>query len=240
MKRNRHIYAPQNKLAESKYKEYMGGIFKDDIECIELGVGENIAVPDKNVSRKHLGLPEDSFILLSFGAPNAGKDMDTMFNAVSQTDACIIHGGTHTFSLGSSPIELAQRYNLNGRAKIFNYFISEEEKAYFFGAADAIILSYTKAFASTSSMMWEAARFSLPCISSNANSLGRDVENYGLGVLFEAENPQSLVEAIKWYQKLSAYAIEQYKQNCHKFVESHSDAVWAEKCIKVYKRLMNG
>ncbi|MFA5300773.1 MAG: glycosyltransferase [Lutibacter sp.] len=238
-KRNNHFYAPQNSLAEKAYKGYLNGIFKDKVECIELGIGDHIQVPDKELSRKRLGLPLNKFILLSFGAPNAGKDMDTMFKAISQSDAYLVHGGTHTFSLGSSPIELAQRYNLNGRAKIFNYFISEEEKPYFFGATDAIVLSYNKSFASTSSMMWEAARYKLPVISSNANSLGKDVARYNLGLLFEAQDSISLRDAVKKYQRLTPNEIESFKIGCEKFVRDYSDTKWAEKCIKVYKRLLN-
>lgn len=239
MKRNKHMYAPQNNIATEKYKQYMGGMFKNVVVCVELGVGNHIDLLDKYESREHLNLPKDDYILLSFGAPNAGKDMGTMFHAVGLCpEAHLVHGGTHTFSLGSNPEELAKKYCLNGKSSIFNYFISEEDKPYFFGAADAIILSYTKAFASTSSMMWEAARYGVPVISSDANSLGRDVKEYGLGLLFEAENPKSLAEAIKRYKTLTPEKIQTFKDNCRKFVNDHSDVVWAEKCKKVYERLM--
>jgi glycosyltransferase involved in cell wall biosynthesis len=240
MKRNKHYYAPQNMVATDKYREYLGGVFKDCVECVELGVGNHLELPEKSSARKHLGLPNDRFILLSFGAPNAGKDMETIFKAVSKTGEYLVHGGTHTFSLGSNPEVLAKRYMLNANAKIFNHFIPEEEKPYYFGASDVIILSYTKVFASTSSMMWEAARYGLPCIASNANSLGRDVHRYGLGLLYEAEDAESLAEAIESYKKLSDNERENMKVNCGVFVEEHSDAKWAEKCKNIYRRLMMG
>lgn len=240
MKRNGHYYTPQNMVAAEKYREYLGGVFKDCVECVELGIGNHVELPSRKSARERLGLPDNKFVVLSFGAPNAGKDMETMFKAVSKTGDFLVHGGTHTFSLGSNPEELAKKYNLNNNAKIFNYFISEEEKPYYFGAADVIVLSYTKAFASTSSMMWEAARYGVPCISSNANSLGRDVKEYGLGVLFEAEDAESLAKAIEIYKGLPPYIIKEYKDNCRRFIEEHSDAKWAEKCIDVYGRLVNG
>jgi glycosyltransferase involved in cell wall biosynthesis len=88
-------------------------------------------------------------------------------------------------------------------------------------------------------MMWEAARYRLPCISSNANSLGRDVKEYGLGVLFEAEDAESLVNAIQVYKVLPPQVINLYRRNGRKFVESHSDTKWVEKCVGVYERLLN-
>jgi len=239
MKKNKHIYTPQNTVATRAYRKYLGGIFNGNVECIELGIGNSIKLPSKKESRERLGVPQKGFVLLSFGAPNAGKDMTTMFKAVSETGDFLLHGGTHTFSLGSNPEELAKQYNMEDRTQIDNYYIPEEEKPYYFGAADAIILSYTKAFASTSSMMWEAARYQLPVISSNANSLGGDVKYYGLGLLFEAENSGSLVGKINEYKKLPKEKIAEFKNNCKKFVKEHSDEKWSEKCIKVYERLIN-
>lgn len=240
MKYNRYTLMPQNSLATEAYKDYLGGVFAEHIECVELGVSNNGRMLDKKVARELLGLPQDAFIALSFGAPHSGKDMNTIFDAISHCPRVfLVHGGTHTFSLGSNPIELTKAYRLDGRVKLFNRYIPNEEHPPFFSAADVAVLSYTKAFASTSSMVWESAKYRLPMISSDANTLGEMVKQYGLGVLFEAENPTSLAETIEEYRKLPPSSVETLKSNCENFAFEHSDARWAEKCTAVYRRLLN-
>jgi len=241
MKRNKFMFMPQNQVATQRYKEYMGGIFKDNVMCVEWGIDSNNNLPSKKDSREHLGIPQDAFVLLSFGAPHSGKDTETIFRAVQRCeDIFLVHGGTHTFSLGANPVELTAKYGLANRTKIFNYYIPEDEKPYFFGAADVLILSYTKAFASTSSMIWESAKYRLPVISSNANTLGKDVKRYKLGLLFEAEDAMSLVGAINRYRNLSEEDLAEIKANGLKFVTAFSDAKWARKCTAVYRGLISG
>lgn len=241
MKRNKFIFMPQNQVAAQSYKRYMGGVFKNNVVCVEWGIDNNSNLPSKKESREHLGIPQDAFVLLSFGAPHSGKDTETIFRAVQQCqDTFLVHGGTHTFSLGANPIELTEKYGLGDRTKIFNYYIPESEKPYFFGAADVSILSYTKAFASTSSMIWESAKYRLPVISSNANTLGKTVSKYKLGLLFEAEDAMSLVDAINRYKHLSDEELAKLKASGLKFVTAFSDARWARKCTAVYRRLIDG
>jgi len=241
LKRNQFILMPQNKTAVEAYSRYMDGIFSKHIVCIEWGIDSNNNAPSKKESREHLSIPLDAFVLLSFGAPHSGKDTETIFGAVQLCpDVFLIHGGTHTFSLGSNPVKLTQKYRLEERIKVFNYYISEEEKPYFFGAADVLILSYTKAFASTSSMVWESAKYRLPVISSDANILGKDVAKYKLGLLFETGNAQSLAETIKLFRGLPNDAIAGFKESCTKFVNDHSDTKWANECTAAYRRILNG
>lgn len=241
LKRNQFIFMPQNKTAVEAYSRYMGGVFSEHTVCIEYGIDSNNDAPSKEESRKHLGIPLNTFVLLSFGAPHSGKDTKTIFGAVQLCpDAFLIHGGTHTFSLGSNPVKLTQKYRLKERVKVFNYYIPEDEKPYFFGAADVSILSYTRAFASTSSMVWESAKYCLPVISSNANILGEDVTKYRLGLLFEAENVQSLARTIKLFMGLPDDTIGKFKENCTKFVNDHPDTKWANECAVAYRRLLSG
>lgn len=241
LKRNKFMFMPQNQIAAQRYREYMGGIFKNNVVCVECGIDNNNDLPSKKESRKHLGIPPDAFVLLSFGAPHSGKDTETIFSATQLCqDAFLVHGGTHTFSLGSNPVVLADKYGLGDRVKIFNYYIPENEKPYFFAATDVLILSYTKAFASTSSMIWEAAKYRLPVISSNANTLGRDVKRYKLGLLFEAEDAVSLADAINRYRNLSDEELAEIQASGLKFVTAFSDAKWAGKCTAIYRGLMSG
>ncbi len=241
MGRNRFILMPQNDVAAEGYRQYMDGVFSDRVVCVPWGISSDGFKPDKVESRKELGIPLDAFVLLSFGAPHSGKDMVSIFKAVASVEGVfLLHGGKHTFSLGSNPIDLAEEYGLSNRAMVISRYIREDEKPYLFGAADAMVLSYTKAFASTSSMIWESAKYRLPVISSDANRLGEDVLEYDLGMLFEAENAMSMAAALREYMALPREKVAMLMGGCERFLADYSEDKWAEKCIVVYKELLRG
>ncbi len=237
--RNKHTFVTQNKEASRGYNTYQNGIFGGKVVCIPLGT-TNSAVPiSKSEARAKLGLPQGVLVLLSFGAPHSGKDIGTVIKAVAYIpEVFLVHAGTQAFSLGSNPKGLTKEYNLNCRTKIFNYYIKEEEKPPFFYAADGLILSYTKVFKSTSSMLWEATRYHLPVISSDANLLGTTVIKYNLGLLFEAENAESLIGAMQHFKVLKPEELKLMEQGRQRFLEDYSSTKWTDNTLNVCRRLV--
>jgi glycosyltransferase involved in cell wall biosynthesis len=228
MKHNHFTIAPQNENTGNAYKKYMRGIFANHVKVIPWGIDSEHIKIDKVVARDQLKLPQDRFILLSFGAPHPGKSMETVFKG--HANAFIVLAGTHVYSLGDNPVELAKRYCPDD-SKIFDYFIPEADKPLFFGCADAVILSYTKAFVSESSMLWESCKYDLPVIASDANLLGKDVKQYNLGVTFEAENAESLRRAIHYFH---VYDLNQFALGRKQFITDHSRDLWLTRCSEAY------
>jgi len=240
MLRNRYIMTPQNEVATAGYKKYLGGIFKEHLHCIPWAcISAGNKMISKRVARAKLGIPRDGLVLLSFGAPHSGKDIETIFHGASLVKGVyLVHAGIQAFSLGSSPSRLRVKYGMQKRCKVFDYYVPEEEKPYFFHAADALILSYYERFSSTSSMLWEAAQYRLPVISSNANTLGEDVAKHRLGLLYEAENPHALAATIQVYAASKDGLIKIYKENADKFTRAYGVDRWVDNCKQVYERLM--
>jgi glycosyltransferase involved in cell wall biosynthesis len=133
----------------------------------------------------------------------------------------------HVYSLGGNPADMMIKYGLGKRAKVFDYFIPEDKKPLFFGAADVVVLSYTKVFASTSSMLLEAAKFGIPVIASNNHPLGDDVLRYDLGLCFEAENVDSLINTIQAFRGLDTATHEQMRKNGVQYAANNSISKWA-------------
>lgn len=238
--RNRFIFMTQNEIARKGYDDYLGGVFNGKVRCVPLAVnGNNVNMVSMEVARRHLGLPLDKLVILSFGAPHSGKDLENTFKAAKDIDGVyLVHAGIQAFSLGSNPTRLAESYDMSGRVKVFDYYIPEEEKPYFFCGSDVLMLAYTKAFKSTSSMLWEAAKYSLPVISSDANTLGEDVARYDLGLLYEVENPESMKLAIRTFMETTGMLKARYKINAKKFMEDYSPERWAGRCNKIYEELL--
>jgi len=237
MRQQKYILCPQNDKTKDEYAEYMDGVFKDNLQVIEWGVRNNVSLVSKEEARRHLGIPLDAKVLLSFGAPHSGKDTETMFKALAELpDIWLVHGGIQAFSLGTSPETLAKKYNVKN-CKVFNNYIPEDEKKYFFCAADAAILSYYKIFKSTSSMLWECSQYQLPVISSDANTLGEKVREWKIGMTFEAENHESLIIAIKMFYSDKFKFADSIKDNQKKFINKYSGVNWANNYRKAIEAI---
>jgi glycosyltransferase involved in cell wall biosynthesis len=237
--RNRFIFITQNEMARRDYDSYLGGVFAGKVIYLPLGSDKPVSIIDRQKARNKLGLPLDRLVFLSFGAPHAGKDLETIFLALKGvSDVYFVHAGDQKFGLGVNLDKAATGYIDTNRMSIRNYYVTDTEKPYYFFAADAVILSYTRQFLSTCSLLWEACRFGTPVIASDNGQLKELMEEYQLGLLFTAQNPNSLRKAIVRFIKLKPKEIETLKDNCRRFAHEFSIERWAQRCIEIYHSLL--
>jgi glycosyltransferase involved in cell wall biosynthesis len=237
--RNGFVFLTQNETARRDYNSYLGGIFDGIVIYLPLGSDKPVKTIDKDKARRKLKLPLDKPVFLSFGAPHSGKDLETIFRAVGELpDVCLVHAGSQAFSLGANTSSLADKYSKPNRVIISDHYISEEEKPYYFFAADAAILSYTRQFLSTSSLLWESCRFETPVIASDNGQLRELVESYDVGLLFKAQNSDFLREAIVHFIELNPEQIELLKRSCRRFANEFSLEKWAQRCVEIYDSLL--
>jgi glycosyltransferase involved in cell wall biosynthesis len=240
LKRNTFMFAVQNDMARADYNKYMSGIFNGRVECLPVGVSEATEIISKEEARKHLDLPLDKKILLAFGAAHAGKDIDVVFRTLKNLPGIyFVFAGSQAFGLGDNIDRVARDYINENRMSIRNYYVPEHEKPYYFFATDAIILSYTRQFLSTSSLLWEACRFGTPVIASDNGQLKELMIGFQPGLLFSAQNSDSLREAIIRFINLKPDEISVIKDNCRRFVNHFSHEQWAQKCIRIYDKLLD-
>ena len=237
--RNHFLFLTQSESIKQGFKSYMQGVLSGKVTCLPLGVGEADKVISKEEARRYLGLPKDKPVFLSFGFLHVGKDLETIFRALKDMpDAFLLHGGDSGFSPELSSTNLTKKYGMLDRTISRDCYITEEEKPYYFFAADAIILSYTRQFSSTASLLWEACRFRTPVIASDNGQLRELVEAFQLGLLFTAQDADSLREAIIRFISLKPEEIERLKANCHRFSDEFSLEKWAQRCLEIYDSLL--
>lgn len=240
MKRNRFMFAVQNDIAQLDYSNYMGGVFNGRVECLPVGVSSTAEIVAKEEARRYLGIPPEKPVFLAFGAYHSGKDLQTIFYALKDLpEVYFVHAGSQAFGLGVNLEEVARGYIDANRMSIRNYYVPENEKPYYFFAADAVILSYTRQFLSTSSLLWEACRFGTPVIASDNGQLKELMMAFQPGLLFSAQNPASLTEAIMRFLNLKPKEVEVMKGNCRRFAHEFSMDKWAERCLEIYTRLLS-
>lgn len=240
LNKNRFIFLVQNETIKQLSGLYTKGVLSGRVLCLPLGVNKIDKVISREEARRYFDFPQDEPIFLSFGFTHAGKDMETIFCALKDIpDAFLLHGGAEGIAADSPTlITLAGKYNMQDRTAIKGYYIREEEKPYYFFAADAIILSYTRQFLSTTSLLWQACRFGLPVIASDNGQLKELVGKYRPGLLFQAQDPDSLRQAVMRFINLKPKEIEALKDNCRRFAHEFSTEKWAQKCLEIYEKLL--
>lgn len=239
LRRNSFIFAVQNEMAQADYSKYMGHVFNGRIECLPVGVSQETKIIPKEEARRYLNLPTDKTIFLTFGAVHSGKDMETVFRALkAMPEIYLVHAGSQAFGLGTNVEEVAQDYTDLDRISVRDYYVPENEKPYYFFAADAVILSYTRQFLSTSSLLWEACRFRTPVVASDNGQLKKMIDTFHPGLLFKAQDVDSLRQTIIRFLNLKPGEIKELRDNCRRFASEFSHKKWVNRCLEIYDCLL--
>lgn len=238
--KNRFLIMTQSEAGKQKYDSYMQGLFSGKVTYLMMGQGDMDKSVSKEEARRHLDMPRDKPIFLSFGVPHPGKDLETVFRAVKDIpNVILVQAGKSTFSVGPNPTRLAENYAIVDKVMIRDNYIPEKEKPYYFFAADAVILSYTRQFLSTVSILWDACHFRTPVIASDNGQMGELVRAFQVGLLFKAQDTTSLKDAISRFISLKPDEIEVLKGNCQRFNREFSLDKWAQKCLEIYESLLS-
>ena len=120
------------------------------------------------------------------------------------------------------------------RTIIFDKYIEDSDKKYYFLAADAIILSYRKDFKGISGVLSDAAPFGLPVIAADGGEIGELVRNNKIGLTFKVGNDRSLQQAIRHFFNMNDKELLALKGNLARFAESRSWGVVAKQLITLY------
>lgn len=240
MARNHFTFPIPGQLVKQIYDSYLQGIFSDKTIYITPGVSGMPGAASKQDARRRLGLPQRRPLFLSFGVSHPGKDFETALRAVKDIpNIFLVQAGTHSFSVGQNPTALAQDYAGVGGLITRDYYIPEEEKPYYFFAADAVILSYTRQFLSATSLLLETCLYNTPVIASDNGEQGEIVKAFQLGLLFKAQDAGSLREAIIQFINLKTEEIELLRENCRRFSEGFSIDKMARELLGVFKHMLS-
>jgi len=238
--RNRFVFSVQNELMKKRFEAFVDGALAGKVVYLPLGADIVEKEIPQQEARAFLGIPSDRTVILSFGACHVGKDLETVFKALEEIPGVVLLQGGDDSVLGAqaSVAALAQKYNMTDKTVIRNYYISEEEKPYYFFAADATVLSYNKDFTSTTSLLWQTCRFKIPVIASDNGQLKELMEAFQVGLLFKAQDADSLAKTVRHFISLGPGAIETFKNNCHMFYNEFSMEKWAQRCLDIYRKLL--
>jgi glycosyltransferase involved in cell wall biosynthesis len=231
-------------IAHSPYVQeaHVDAPFYEDIVCIPWGVGafhdEKLT---KTEARERLGLPGMGTIFLSFGVNHPRKNFEVIFQAVKdlRKDFTLLFAGDVLAQdkQYNDPRRFAEEYGWSAQTIVEDRHISEQELPHYFHATDAVLLSYKREFVGASGVLSLAAEFGLPVIASDAGQLGEFVRAFNLGLVFAAENAESLREAICAFLDLDEDQEQEIRQNLRAFASAHSWREVAKQHLELYQSL---
>jgi glycosyltransferase involved in cell wall biosynthesis len=219
---------------------YKDTLFNGKFNYIPVGIAGTFEILPRSAARTHLKLPDNGPILLSFGANHRQKNYAAIFRAASQLpkDFTILHAGKIDHNVpDNDPEKLARDYGWADHTLIVDGFIPQEDTKYYFSAANAIILSYSKEFLHASGVLSFAAGYNLPVIASDIGQLGEFVKTKGLGLTFTPEDPVSLQQVISEFLKLPEGDYNRMRDNLKAFAASCSWENVAQKHLQLYESL---
>ena len=143
--------------------------------------------------RKKWSIPEDAFVLLSFGHIRDGKNLDLAIQALRGLPRVFLVVAGKEQSSAQKPVsyyqELAQSLGVQQQCRWSHGHVPESEVGNLFAAADLVLLTYGKDFRSASGVLNAAANYRRPCLaSSGSGNLRSVVERYSLGWFIEPDN----------------------------------------------------
>jgi glycosyltransferase involved in cell wall biosynthesis len=134
-------------------------------------------------ARNHLGLPQDKFILLYFGtiAPYKGYELlNRIFKRWSKKNKYLLVAGRFSDHPNNLPQKVLMHWRkIHGSGHNWRRdirYIKTSDIAYYFSAADAVILTHTEGL--TSGVLPMAATFKLPIVYPCLGNFPEQVDNW--------------------------------------------------------------
>jgi glycosyltransferase involved in cell wall biosynthesis len=155
--------------------------------------------------RRELGIPEEAFLVLSYGALSERKGVVELTRAMADArcpkEAAALYAGRQDeFTKGYLAEEPAATLRNEGRLFELNKFLDDGDEAAAFAEADAVWLGYRDWYG-MSGVLVQGAAAGKPLLAMDQGLIGWLVEKHGIGVTCEIARPESVAEKIAWLRE---------------------------------------
>ncbi|MGI8527012.1 MAG: glycosyltransferase [Pseudolabrys sp.] len=153
---------------------------------------------NQGAARRQFDLPEDRRVFLFYGAGYRRKGLAlavrAMLTMAGDTPAFLLCAGKHAGD--HEVVQGLEQLAAQGRARVINRYVTNEEEKSLFAASDFVLLPYLKHFG-ISGVLVRAIGAGLPVIVSDEELLGWLTRERALGILFQPGDVTALRHAIE-------------------------------------------
>ena len=236
-----NLVIAHNKYSKDELVDF-AGINTDKIRIIPHGnyIDSIPATYDKLVSRKHLGIADNSKVVLLFGQIKAVKGLDILIKSIprvlkSCSDLKILIAGKPWKTEMVGYRELIDKLNVRNYFIIHEKYIPDEEVPFYFSASDLIVLPYRKIY--QSGVLLKAMSYAKAVLASDLPGMRDVITDEKTGFLFKSEDVDSLADKLSFIlkrpEKREAVALNGKKM----MIEKYSWKVIGEKTLKCYSAI---
>lgn len=195
---------------------------------------EAVQIP-QGEARKKLGIETAEKVLLALGGTRWDKGLDILLDALTEVKApfhLLVAGKEQYFSRE----EIEKRSaSYADKVTLILEFLSDAKFSQCLSAADIVVLPYRKSFDGASGPLGEGVWQNKMIIGANHGSLGQIIEDNHLGMTFESENVQSLVQVLNTALTTQFFEDDKYV----KYQEKISPKRFQREYRAIYSKLMN-
>lgn len=159
-----------------------------------------VDLPETSNARHQLGLSPDRRIILVYGAISRRKGIVELLEAVADPTFSpivdVILAGRISSEIGEALDQPVNRALVSqGRLKVFDRFIEEQEESLLFAAADIVWIGYHGHY-NSSGILVQAAKARRPVVACRDGIIGWQTERYNLGRTVDPRHKVSVIAAV--------------------------------------------
>lgn len=162
---------------------------------------ETGAAPPAFDLRERLGIAPGAFVLLSFGLIGDRKNIDLLIDALAEVPEAVLVVAGEDVSATQRPASFyrdhAHRRGVADRVFFVTEYIPEDEVSAYFHAADAVALTYHRAFVSQSGVLQLAVVAAKPVLASSGPGPLREAVEGKLGLFVEPDSVPAIVAGLR-------------------------------------------
>ena len=155
--------------------------------------------PDLIILKRKLGFEEDSLVLLFFGYVRKYKGLDLLIEAfpkiLSHNPKARLLIVGEFYDDPKEYIDLIKKMKIEGKVKVTNQFVPNEEVAKYYQASDIVILPYRSA--TQSGILNVAYGFYKPVIVTNVGGLAEFVDEGKTGFVVHPNSTDEIAEGVQ-------------------------------------------
>ncbi len=161
---------------------------------------EPMPAMNRQQARQLLGIPMAGKVILVYGALSSRKGIDVLLQA---TESDAFPSNVHIVLSGEQPVEVeailqsatARRLRLDYRLHEIKRYVTNEESAAVFSAADFVWVGYRRHYL-MSGLLVQAASAGLPVIACEEGLIGWLTRRYRAGIVVSTSSPPTIARAI--------------------------------------------
>ena len=223
-------------LAESVIKDLLklkpGAFFRKHPHPNYEHFGDKI---NKIKAREILNIPEDKKVILFFGLIRKYKGLDLLIKSIGELpDDYFLLSAGEVYGDEKEYLDLIKSTGIENRVMFINRYISDNEVAPYFSAADVCVLPYRSA--TQSGIIGVAYHFGLPVITTDVGGLKEVIEPFGTGTVIPYADKELLKQSITEYFENNLF--DKYSSSIEKFKQNYTWDSFANEIIILFNELV--